>query len=172
MKKRFFLLLSLFICMPFTADADSMTFGGIKFNFDLTPMPQLTVPQKAFFDKYKSAVNQHSEAALMALIDASSSGCANLPPREVLLRDLKYPWPDDAKVIYFPVPEKDFAQTMGMGDMAYLPAKPTAIFGIDTPRTMILQPVRQVGDSITLIPYCLTDKGVAAMKKKDAAQAK
>ena len=151
--------------------ANSTTIGNTTFDFD-APSPPLTAAQQQFFQKYKDAVNTHSEAALMALQDASLKSCA-ATSSELLLQDLRRTIPDNAQVKFFNTSE-DFAKDIGMADLAYLSAKPTAILGIDSRTTSnntvkivtIFRPVRQTGDSYTLIPYCLTEKGKVVLEQK------
>jgi len=150
---------------------NSTTIGNTTFDFD-APSPPVTAAQQQFFQKYKDAVNTHSEAALMALQDPSLKGCIATSSK-LLLQDLSRTIADNAQVRFFNASE-DLAKEMGMADLAYLSAQPTAILGIDS-RTMsnntikmvtIFRPVRQTGDSYTLIPYCLTEQGKAVLEQK------
>src|SRR4051812_33885760 len=135
---------------------NSVSIGGTKFDFD-APAPKLTAGQRQFVAKYKDVIRRGDEAGLMSIQDDSMKQCATLY-RDVILKDLKTPIRDDARIVFFAT-GKDFAKEMGFGEMAYLSAQPTAVLGIDMGQTTILRPVRQSGESWKLIPYCLTDKG-------------
>ena len=158
-----------------TARADSMTIGHMTFDFDASPS-QLTPGQQAFFQKYKDAVNRHDEAALLALQDGSIKSCSAIG-RQLILNDLNKTIPDDAKVRFF-ITTEDFAKEMGLGDMAYLPVQPTAVLGISgrgktetgVKIVTILRPIRQVRETISLVPYCLTEKGKVLFEKQKASQ--
>lgn len=157
--------LLLFVCTAYVSlagHADSLTLGDTKFDFD-APAPQLTTGQRALFQRYKDAVNRRDEAALMSIQDGSMNACA-IVARQIILKDIKNIISDDAKVVFFATP-KDFAKEMGFGELAYLSIGPTAVLGINSKRTMILRPVRQTGESWTLIPYCLTEKGKVRLEQ-------
>lgn len=157
------------------AKADILTVGRTTFDFDAQAAP-LTAQELRFFQAYKDAVNRHDEAAFMALQDASMNGCTTVG-RRLILQNLDRTIPDDAKVRYFAV-TTDVAAEMGFGDLAYLSAQPTAVLGI-VARTgseravkivTILAPVRQAGETLALIPYCLTGKGKALLDQKNRTQ--
>jgi hypothetical protein len=157
------LLLFVYIAYVSVAGhADSLTFGDTKFDFD-APAPQLTTEQRALFQRYKDAVNRRDEAALMSIQDGSMNACA-IVARQIILKDMKSNIPDGAKVVFFAT-SKDFDREMGFGDLAYLSIQPTAVMGINSKRAMILRPVRQRGESWTLIPYCLTEKGKVRLEQ-------
>lgn len=163
------------VCSAATAPADSLTIGHTTFNFD-APSSPLTAGQQTFFQKYKDAVNRHDEAALMSLQDDSIKSCTAIG-HQLILKDLNKTIPGDAQVRFFPTTE-DLAKEMGLGELAYLPVQPTAVLGIsgrfksehEVKIVTILRPVRQVGETITLVPYCLTEKGKALFEKKKASQ--
>jgi hypothetical protein len=142
---------------------NSISIGGTKFDFD-APAPKLTAGQRDLVAQYKDAKRRGDEAALMSIQDESMKECATLY-RDVILKDLKTPISDDARIVFF-ASSKDFAKDMGFGELAYLSARPTAILGIDMRRTTILRPVRQSGASWKLIPYCLTEKGKAMLEER------
>ncbi len=154
--------------------ADSLTIGHMTFDFDAASSP-LTAAQQALFQKYKDAVNRHDAAALLALQDGSKKSCT-ASGDQLILKDLEKAIPGDAKVRFFTTAD-DFAKEIGLGDLAYLPVQPTAVLGIsgriktDTgvKFVTILRPVRQVGEAISLVPYCLTKKGKALFEKKQAS---
>jgi hypothetical protein len=163
------------VCSAVTARADSLTIGHTTFDFD-APSSPLSAGQQAFFKKYKDAVNRHDEAALLALQDGSKKRCT-ASGEQLILKDLEKTIPDDAKVRFF-ITAYDFAKEMGLGDLAYLPVAPTAVLGISGRAKTetgvkvftILRPVRQVGETISLVPYCLTEKGKALFEKQKASQ--
>jgi hypothetical protein len=150
---------------------DSTMMNGVTFDFG-APAPQLTRAQQAFFTSYKNAVNARDESALLDLEDPARSGC-KYDGRQILLRDFRFSIPENAKVRFFPA-QKDFAKAFGLGNVAYLPIAPTATLGISfgsatkdhVSSTEILRPIRQSGDTITLVPYCLTEKGQHLLKQK------
>jgi hypothetical protein len=126
---RSLLVAAAFVTAGFSTAAarDVITIGHATFDFD-APSSPLTTGQQAFFRQYKDAVNQHDEASLMALQDASMNSCA-VVLRTSILQDLDKTIPDDAKVRFFDATE-DIAKEMGFGDLAYLSAQPTAVLGI------------------------------------------
>jgi hypothetical protein len=150
---------------------DSTTINGAIFDFGASA-PPLTPAQQAFFNSYKNAVNAHDERALLALEDSSRGGC-KFDGHQILLRDLRFSIPENAKVRFFPA-TPDFSKAFGLGDVAYLPIAPTATLGISygsarkdhISSTEILRPIRQSGDTITLVPYCLTEKGNQLLEQK------
>jgi hypothetical protein len=157
------------------ANADVITIGRTTFDFD-APFPPLTAGQEALFRRYQDAVNQHDEAALMSLQDASINSCATVA-RQAILQDMDKTIPDDVKVRFFDATE-DIAQAMGLGDVLYLSARPTAVLGIvgsskserEIKIVTILRPVRQTGEAFAFVPYCLTEKGKALLERKDGTQ--
>jgi hypothetical protein len=128
--------------------------------------------QQAFFQRYKNAVNAHDAGALLALQDPSASGC-KFDGSQILLRGLKETIPDGATVRFFPS-VVDFAKVFGLGDVAYMPVAPTAVLGISYRKdskdhvkiSQIMQPVREDGDAVSLVPYCLTEKGKSMLDQK------
>jgi len=157
------------------AATDVITFRHATFDFD-APSPPLTAGQQAFFQRYKNAVNQHDEAAFMALQDGSMNSCAFVS-RKLILQHFDKTIPDSVKVRFFDATE-DIAKEMGFGDLAYPSAQPTAVLGI-TGRTTsereikivtILAPVRQTGESFAFVPHCLTEKGKALLEQKRGTQ--
>jgi hypothetical protein len=150
---------------------DSTTINGVTFDFG-APAPPLTPAQQAFYQRYRSAVNARDESALLALEDSSRSGC-KYSGGQLLLRDFRRPIPENAKVRFFST-QKDLAKAFGFGDVAYLSIEPTATLGISFASSSgnhvssaeILRPVRQSGDSITIVPYCLTEKGQHLLEQK------
>jgi hypothetical protein len=161
----------LFFVPALGQSSHSLTIGGTTFDC-ATPAPPLNPSQQSFFQSYKNAVNAHDESALLALEDPARSSC-KYDGRQILFRDFRFSIPPNAKVRFFPA-TKDFAKDFGLGDVAYLPVAPTATLGISyTSATKdhisskeILRPVRQRGDTITLIPYCLTEKGQHLLEQK------
>jgi hypothetical protein len=149
----------------------SLTIGGVTFDW-AAPAPPLTPAQKAFFQSYKTAINAHDERALLALGPARS-GC-KYDGHQILFRDFRFPIPENAKVRFFSA-TKDFAKDFGFGDVAYLPLAPTATFAVSfssatknhVSSTDIYRPFYQSGDTITLIPYCLTEKGEHLIEQKE-----
>ena len=154
--------------------ADVITLGHMRFDFD-APSPPLSAGERELFQRYKDAVNKHDGAALMALQDSSVNSCAFVA-HDVILRDLETAIPDKAKVRFFAA-NGDMAKEMGFGDLAYLSAQPTAVLGIsavtgtekEIRSVTILRPVRAVGKSLALVPYCLTPKGKAIFEKSKGA---
>ncbi len=69
------------------AEKDSITVGGITFDFG-APAAPLTASQQAFFHQYKDAVNGHDQAALFGLLDSARSSC-KFDGDQILLRDLR-----------------------------------------------------------------------------------
>jgi hypothetical protein len=157
------------------AHADVVTIGRTTFDFD-APAPPLTAQQLRLLQAYKDAVSRHDEAAFMALQDSSINACTNVS-RRLILQNFDKTIPDNAKVRFFDV-TTDVAKEMGFGDLAYLSAQPTAVLGIvartasdrDVKIVTILAPVRQTGETLALVPYCLTDKGKALLEDKNRAQ--
>jgi hypothetical protein len=104
------------------------------------------------------------------------NGCTTVG-RRLILQNLDRTIPDDAEVRYFAV-TTDIAREMGFGDLAYLSAQPTAVLGIvartgsehEVKIVTILAPVRQTGEALALIPYCLTEKGKALLDQKNRTQ--
>ena len=151
---------------------ESTTINGVTFDFG-APAPPLTPAQQAFFDSYKNAVNGHDESALLALEDSARSGC-KYDGRQILLRDFRHSIPENAKVRFFPA-TSDLSKALGFGDLAYLPVVPTATLGVSfgsgtkehISLTQILRPIRQSGETITLVPYCLTEKGQHLLEQKN-----
>ena len=94
--------------------------------------------------------------------------------RKSILQNLDKTIPDDAKVRFFAATE-DLAKDLGFGDLAYLSTRPTAVLGIvggtksehQIKIVTILRPVREAGDTVTLVPYCLTDKGKALFEQRN-----
>jgi len=174
---RSLLVAAAFVTDRFSTAAarDVITIGHATFDFD-APSSPLTAGQQAFFRQYKDAVNQHDEASLMALQDASMNSCA-VVLRTAMLQDLDKTIPDDAKVRFFDATE-DIAKEMGFGDLAYLSAQPTAVLGIiggtkserEVKMVMILRPVRQTGEAFALVPYCLTEKGKTLLEQKNGTK--
>lgn len=154
------------------AGADVIRFGNSRFDFD-APGPALSGAQDTFFRQYKHAINSHDETALMSLQDDSIKRCKAIS-RELIAQGLKDTIPDNAKVRFFAA-TGDVAKDMGFGDMAYLSARPTAMLGIsgrtasqrEIKIVTILRPVRQEGDRISLVPYCLTEKGQQFLEQKN-----
>jgi len=165
-----FVLLFAALCAT-AAEKDSITIGGVTFDFG-APSAPLTASQQAFFQKYKDAVNRRDENALLALQDPVRSSC-KFDGDQILLRELRHVIPDQATVRFFPS-NTDFAKVFGFGDMAYLSVAPTAVLGISyrsatkerVSITQIMRPVRQSGESITLVPYCLTEKGKNLLEQR------
>jgi hypothetical protein len=153
--------------------ADSVTVGGVTFDF-AEPAPPLTADQQSFYRQFREAINSRNASALLALQNPAVNNCKHAA-NEILLRDMRYTIPENAKVRLFPS-TVDIAKEAGMGDVAYLPIAPTAMLGVSyrvatkdhVSLTQIMQPVRQDGDRITLVPYCLTEKGQELMNKKKA----
>jgi hypothetical protein len=112
----------------------------------------------------------------MSLQDDSINSCATVA-RQAILQDLDKTIPDDVKVRFFDATE-DIAQAMGLGDVLYLSARPTAVLGIvgsskserEIKIVTILRPVRQTGEAFAFVPYCLTEKGKALLERKDGTQ--
>lgn len=161
----------LFAGLGAVAEKDSITVGGVTFDFG-APAAPLTASQQAFFHHYKDAVNGHDQAALFGLLDFARSSC-KFDGDQILLRDLQKTIPDNAQVRFF-ASNTDFVKAFGFGDMAYFPVAPTAVLGISfrsatkerVSVTQIMRPVRESGGRYTLVPYCLTEKGKNAMEKK------
>ena len=151
------------------------TINGITFDW-AAPAPALTPAQQAFFESYKKAVNAHDESALLALEDPSRSSC-KFDGSQLLLRDFRRPIPENARVRFFSS-NKDLAKAFGFGDVAYLSTEPTAILGISfgsssanhVSSTQILRPIRQSGDTITIVPFCLTEKGQQLLAHKTQSE--
>ena len=149
----------------------SLTIGGTTFDW-AAPAPPLTPSQQAFLQSYRNAVNAHNESALLALEDPARSSCKH-DGRQILLKDLQRSIPDNAKVRFFPA-TRDFAKDFGLGDLAYLPIAPTAMLGISfgsatkdrISSSQILRPIRESEGAITLVPYCLTEKGQKLLEQK------
>jgi hypothetical protein len=162
-------------CSTVAANADVITIGHATFDFD-APSAPLTPGQQALVEQYRDAINRHDEAALMSLQDGSMNNCA-VVSRKSILQNLAKSIPDDAKVRFFAATE-DIAKDLGFGDLAYLSTQPTAVLGIaggtksehQIKIVTILRPVREVGDTVTLIPYCLTEKGRALFESEDAGR--
>lgn len=151
--------------------ADVFTFGHLRFDFD-APSPPLSGGQQALVQRLADAINRHDESALMALQDPSIKKCPAVL-RRAILQNLDNAIPKTAKIRFFPF-SGDFAKEMGLGDLAYLSARPTAVLGIvgstssqNTVKLVtIFQAVRQDGNRFWLVPYCLTPKGKAALERK------
>jgi hypothetical protein len=157
------LIAGMVLVLSVAAGGGSISIGDTKFDFD-APAPKLTAGQRLLVAKYKEAIRRGDEAGLMSIQDESMKECVTLY-RDVIVKDLKTPISDDAKIVFF-ASSKDFANDMGFGELAYLSAQPTAILGIDMGRTTILRPVRQSGEAWKLIPYCLTEKGKAMLEER------
>jgi hypothetical protein len=161
----------LFAGLGAVAEKDSITVGGVTFDFG-APAAPLTDSQQAFFHQYKTAVNGHDQAALFGLLDSARSSC-KFNGDQILLRDLQKTIPDNARVRFFPS-STDFAKAFGLGDMAYFAVAPTAVLGVSfrsetkerVSITQIMRPVRESGGHYTLVPYCLTEKGKNALERK------
>jgi hypothetical protein len=147
------------------AQGDSVTLNGVTFDFAAQASP-LTQLQQNFARSYIDAVNNRSATSLLGLRDNSYSTCAEFGIK-VLLRDLQQVQiPANAKLRFFTT-SADFATLLRAEDVVYMPVRHTAIFGIsfatatkDNVRFVsILRPVRETGETITLIPYCPTEKG-------------
>ena len=147
------------------AQGDSVTLNGVTFDFAAQASP-LTQLQQNFARSYIDAVNNHNATSLLGLRDNSYSTCAEFGIK-VLLRDLQQVQiPANAKLRFFTT-SADFATLLRAEDVVYMPVRHTAIFGIsfatatkDNVRFVsILRPVRETGETITLIPYCPTEKG-------------
>ena len=153
------------------AHADVFSIGNLKFDFD-APSPPLTPIQQTFVQRYLDAVNRSDEAEVMALQDSSMNSCSDVL-RQAIVQDMGKTIPGTAKVRFFPTTQ-DIAAEIGFGDLAYLSAQPTAILGIEgttkSEKTVkvinILRPVRQNGNQLSLVPYCLTAKGKAVLQQK------
>lgn len=167
--RRIALTTALLLVSAFTAPAQKDTLNGVTFDFDAAA-PPLTASEQAFAQSYINAVNNRDASALLALRDSSYSTCAN-DGSEILLRDLqKDKIPVNAKLRFFRM-NTDFTKMMGVEGFAYLAAQPTAMFGISTvtktkdqvKMVTILRSVRETADAITIVPYCLTDKGKSLM---------
>ena len=149
----------------------SLTIGGVTFDWSASA-PPLTNSQQAFFQSYRNAVNAHDEKALLALEEPVRSSC-KYDGHQILFRDFRFSIPENAKVRFFPA-TKDFAKDFGFGDVAYLPLAPTATLGISFASATrnhvgsveVYRPIYQSGDTITLLPYCLTDKGQYVLNQK------
>jgi len=149
----------------------SLTIGGTTFDW-AAPVPPLTPSQQAFFQSYRNAVNAHDESALLALEEPARSSC-KYDGHQILFRDFRYSIPANAKVRIFPA-TRDFAKDFGFGDVAYLPLAPTATLGISfasatkdhVSSAEVYRPIYQNGDTITLLPYCLTEKGEHLVEQK------
>ena len=163
--RRIALAIAFLFVFSFTAHAQKDTINGVTFDFD-APAPALTASEQAFAQSYINAVNNHDVSALRALQDPSYTTCTN-DGSKFLLRELKQDQISaKAKVRFFRM-ETDFTKLMGMEGLAYMAIQPTAILGIATvtetkekvKMATILRPVRETADAITMVPYCLTDKG-------------
>ena len=148
----------------------SLTIGGVTFDW-APPDPPLTPAQLAFFQSYRKAVNAHDERALLALEEPARSSC-RYDGHQILFRDFRFSIPENARVRFFSA-TKDFAKDFGFGDVAYLPVAPTATLGISFVNATnnhssaeFYRPVYQNGDTITLVPYCLTEKGQEMIEQK------
>ena len=167
-----FLTMIFFLAVALAQSHDSTTIGGATFDWG-APAPPLTPAQKAFFQRYKNAINAHDESALLALEEPVRSGC-KYDGHQIIFRDFRFPIPENAKVRFFST-TKDFIKDFGFGDIAYLPVAPTGTFGVSfavatrnhVSSTEILRPIRQSGDAITLIPNCLTEKGNQLFAQKN-----
>jgi hypothetical protein len=156
---------------PTAAEQDSITVGGVTFDFG-APAAPLTTSQQAFFHQYKDAVNGHDQAALFGLLDSARSSC-KFDGDQILLRDLQKSIPDNAQVRFF-ASNTDFVKAFRFEDMAYFPVAPTAVLGISfrsatkerVSVTQIMRPVRESGGHYRLVPYCLTEKGKNALEQK------
>jgi len=150
---------------------DSTTIGGATFDWG-APAPPLTPAQQVFFQRYKNAINAHDESALLALEEPVRSSC-KYDGHQIMFRDFRFTIPENAKVRFFTT-TKEFIKDFGFGDIAYLPVSPTGTFGVSfaiatknhVSSTEILRPIRQSGDTITLIPNCLTEKGQHLLEQK------
>jgi hypothetical protein len=166
-----FLMILLPLAVASGQARDSTTINGVTFDW-AAPAAPLTPAQQAFFDSYKNAVNAHDETALLALEDPARSSC-KYDGRQILRKDLQRSIPDNAKVRFFPA-TRDFAKDFGLGDLAYLPVAPTAMLGISfgsatkdrISSSQILRPIRESEGAITLVPYCLTEKGQKLLEQK------
>lgn len=152
-------------------ERDSTSIGGMTFDF-AAPAAPLSAAQRTFFEKYKNAVNAHDESALEALQDLARSEC-KFDGHQIVLRDLRNTIPENAKVRFFPA-KSDITKALGLGDVVYLPVSPTAILGVSfrsatkehVSMTQIFRPVRQTGETFTLVPYCFTEKGRDLLEQK------
>jgi hypothetical protein len=112
----------------------------------------------------------------MSLQDSSMQSCMTVA-RKVILQDLDKTIPDNAKVKFFDSTE-DMAKEMGFDDLAYLSAQPSAVLGImgrsaserEVKIFTILRPVRQTGETLAFVPYCLSEKGKALSDQKTGTQ--
>ncbi len=166
-----FLAMVFFLAPAMAQSNHSLTIGGVTFDW-ASPAPPLTKSQQAFFQSYRNAVNAHDEKALLALEEPARSSC-KYDGHQILFRDFRFSIPADAKVRFFPA-TKDFAKDFGFGDVAYLPVAPTATLGISFASTTknhvssaeFYRPIYQSGETITLVPYCLTEKGQHLLEQK------
>ena len=147
------------------AQRDSVTLNGITFDFS-APASPLTKLEQDFARSYIKAINNQDATSLLALRDTSYSICADYGI-QVLLRDLQQPQiPANARFRFFTA-TSDFATLLRASDLVYMPVQHTAIFGIsfeiaakDNVRfVIILRPVRETAETITIVPYCLIEKG-------------
>ena len=150
--------------------ADKTTINGVTFDFD-APAPALSQAQNAFASSYRNAVNHRDRAALMALEHPSISSCTYLNER-MRFADFRHTipasGPASVKVRFF-ASSHDLVKAMDMEKLVYLPVRPTAILGISVETReqnmiksfTILRPVRQEGQTIRIVPYCLTPEGHA-----------
>ena len=147
------------------AQKESVTLNGVTFDFG-GPAPPLTRLEQEFARSYIKAINKHDAESLLGLRDISYSNCADYGIR-VLLRDLQQAEiPANAKLRFF-TSNTDFATLLRAEDLVYMPVQNTAIFGISFESATkengryvnILRPVRETAETITIVPYCLTDKG-------------
>jgi hypothetical protein len=152
------------------AQEDSVTLNGVTFDFGGPSLP-LTSLQQDFARTYINAINSHNATSLLALRDRSYSTCANYGIR-VLLHDLQQAQiPANAKLRFFTT-KTDFATLLRAADVVYMPVQHTAIFGIsfqtatkDNVRFVnILRPVRETTETITIVPYCPTEKSKSLVR--------
>jgi hypothetical protein len=161
------LVAAMLCACPLAASAqeDSVTLNGVTFDFGAPALP-LTRVEQDFARSYINAINNHNARSLLALRDGSYSKCTDYGIR-VLLRDLQQTQiPANAKLRFF-TSNTDFATLLRAADVVYMPVQHTAIFGIsfetvtkdDVRIVNILRPVRETAETITIVPYCLIDKG-------------
>jgi hypothetical protein len=161
------LVAAMLCACPFAALAqgDSVTLNGVTFDF-AAPASPLTQREQDFARNYINAINNHNAKSLLALRDGSYSTCADYGIR-ILLRDLQQSQiPANAKLRFFTT-STDFATLLRASDVVYMPVQHTALFGISFQSgtkdsvgfVSILRPIRETAESITIVPYCPTEKG-------------
>lgn len=180
-------LLSTLAVAP-CASAQSVTVGGVAFDFADETLRPSAPEEKAFVASYLSAVTSGSVEAVAALVHPASLACAKSDTAREFLRDIHgrdaaHSIPPSARFIVVKTAE---ALSLGAAvtAMTTLPIQPTAYLGIDFTQeerdekgtlvrskgTTVLRMLAPHADRLAIVEYCLSQQGEQRFRELRAAR--